>query len=175
MPYVFYSTLIVLLDQWFKHWISARLAVSGSVVLIPGVMGLTLVHNRGASWGILQGRTALLLAVTFLACAGILTVLLLGKPKSRLGRASLCLILGGAVGNAVDRLLLGYVVDMFETLFVDFPVFNVADSFITVGAALLIIDVCLEERRERKANAVLQAKTAETETENGDVGTDRGA
>ena len=150
MPYLLLSALIVVLDQVFKAWCSAFLRFDMGLTLLPGVMDLTLVHNYGASWGILQGKTALLLGVTGLVCLAMAAALLLDQPEQKLGRLSLAFVLGGAVGNAVDRLLLGYVVDMFETTFVSFPVFNVADCFITVGAALLIVSVLTDEAAERR-------------------------
>ncbi len=151
MPYVLLSALFVVLDQVFKAWISGRLGSPGrSMAFLPGLIRLTLVHNYGASWGMLAGKTTLLLIVTALVSLCILTVLLLDKPASPLGRLSLSFILGGAVGNALDRAVLGYVVDMFETEFVRFPVFNVADCCITVGAALLILWVLLDERKEKR-------------------------
>ena len=150
MPYVLLSALIVVLDQCFKAMIVRQLGqVGASAPLLPGVLRLTLVHNYGASWGILSGRTTLLLAVTGLVCLAILAAILLEKPAAPLGRLSLAVILGGAVGNALDRFLQSYVVDMFETEFMNFPVFNVADCFITVGAALLCIWVLGDERKSR--------------------------
>lgn len=151
MPFVLLSFLIVVLDQLVKAAASARLVLEGrSASFLPGVLRLTLVHNYGASWGILKGKTALLLILTALVCLAILTALLLGKPKSRLGKLSLAFILGGAAGNAVDRFVQGYVVDMFETEFMSFPVFNAADCFITVGAALLILWVLLDEKAAKE-------------------------
>ena len=150
MPYVLLSALIVVLDQWYKGFVVRSLGrVGASASVLPGIMHLILVHNTGASWGILSGQTALLLTVTALVCLAVLCALLLEKPAAPLGRLSFAFILGGAVGNALDRFLQGYVVDMFELEFVSFPVFNVADCFITVGAALLVIWVLLDERRSR--------------------------
>ncbi len=152
MLYLLLSAIIVALDQWFKSWIVGYFAAgSGQLTLIPGVFGLTLVHNPGASWGILSGKTDFLLIVTLIVCIGLIAALIMKKPAARLGRLSLAFVLGGAVGNAIDRLLQGYVVDMFETLFVEFPIFNIADCFICIGAGLMILWVILDEVRERKA------------------------
>ena len=162
MPFVLLSFLIVALDQLVKAAASARLGIQGaSVPFLPGVLRLTLVHNYGASWGMLSGKTSLLLIVTGLVCLVILTALLLGRPKNPLGKLSLAFILGGAVGNAVDRFVTGYVVDMFETEFVSFPVFNLADCFITAGAALLILWVLLDERAAKRKRQ--EASTARWE------------
>ena len=150
MPYVLLSALIVALDQCVKTLVTRRLMMLGaSAPLLPGVLHLILVHNSGASWGILSGRTTLLLAVTGVVCLALLAILLLDRPAAPLGRLSLAFILGGAVGNAVDRFVQGYVIDMLETEFMSFPVFNVADCFITVGAALLCIWVLTDEKKNR--------------------------
>ena len=150
MPYVLLSALIVVLDQWYKGLVTRHLArVGASAAFLPGILRLTLVHNTGASWGILSGRTTFLLIVTALVCLALLCAMLLDKPDARLGKISFAFILGGAVGNALDRYLLGYVVDMFETEFMNFPVFNIADCFITVGAALLCIWVLTDEKKNR--------------------------
>ena len=150
MPYVLLSALIVVLDQWYKGLVTRHLArVGASAAFLPGILRLTLVHNSGASWGILSGRTTFLLIVTAAVCLAILCAILLDKPAAPLGKVSFAFILGGAVGNALDRCLLGYVVDMFETDFMNFPVFNVADCFITVGAALLCIWVLTDEKKSR--------------------------
>ena len=150
MPYLLLSAFIVVFDQLFKKWCVAALRMGISQKFLPGVLNLTMVHNYGASWGILAGRTNLLLIVTGIVCIGLMVWLLLDRPAQRIGRLSLAFILGGAIGNAVDRLVLGYVVDMFETAFISFPVFNVADCFICVGAALLCIHVLTEESKEAK-------------------------
>ncbi len=150
MPYVLLSALIVVLDQWYKGFVARQLVrVGTSAAFLPGILQLTLVHNTGASWGILSGKTTFLLIVTALVCLVILCAILLDKPAAGLGKLSFAFILGGAVGNALDRYLLGYVIDMFDTEFMNFPVFNVADCFITVGAVLLCIWVLRDERKSR--------------------------
>ena len=150
MPYVRLSALIVVLDQWYKALVVRQLGrVGTSASFLPGILRLTLVNNTGASWGILSGQTALLLIVTARVCLGILCAMLLDKPAAPLGKISFAFILGGALGNALDRFLLGYVIDMFETQFMDFPVFNVADCFITVGAVLLCVWVLMDEKKSR--------------------------
>ncbi len=151
MQYLLLSLLLVILDQWVKAAVTARLgAVGASAPFLPGVLRLSLVHNYGASWGILSGQGTLLLIVTGAACLALLFALLLGKPASSLGRVSLAFVLGGALGNAVDRFLQGYVTDMFETVFVEFPVFNLADCCITLGAVFLLLWGILDERKNRE-------------------------
>ncbi len=150
MAYILLAALMVALDQYFKLWTVVNVPLHGFRELLPGLLGLTYIHNPGASWGILAGKTGFLLAVTGLVCAGIFAALLLRRPASRMGRLSLAMVLGGAVGNLLDRLLLGYVVDMFRTLFMDFPIFNVADIFIVAGGCLFCLYILLDERRERR-------------------------
>ncbi|MBR4691618.1 MAG: signal peptidase II [Oscillospiraceae bacterium] len=166
MNYVLLSALIVVLDQLLKAWISGRLrAVGNSMTFLPGVLRLSLVHNYGASWGIMAGKTTFLLAVTALVSLAILTALLLDKPGKPLGKLSFACILGGAAGNALDRAVQGYVVDMFETEFIRFPVFNVADCFITVGAVLLVLWVLTDEREEKRRRQELSRERWEKSRE----------
>ena len=151
MPYVLLSALIVVLDQWYKELVVRNLGrVGASAAFLPGILRLTLVHNTGASWGILSGQTTLLLTVTALVCLAILCALLLDKPASVLGRLSFAFILGGAVGNALDRYLLGYVVDMIEVEFMNFAVFNIADCFITCGANALFVFILFFDKSGKK-------------------------
>ena len=163
------AAVIVLADQLSKSAAVELAARQGSTVLIPGVIGLTCTYNYGASWSILAGKTVFLLVITALVCTAIFIALLLKKPGDTLARLALGMVLGGAVGNALDRLADGFVTDMIETLFMNFPVFNVADCFITIGGVLFCLSVLLEERAARR-------KTAIAGKEAGDgAGTDRGA
>lgn len=153
MIYILLAALIAALDQWFKSYLVAHAAALEGTRILPGLLGLTFVRNTGASWGMLAGKTDLLLLVTGVVCAAVFVALLADRPVSRLGRLALGMVLGGAVGNAVDRLLHGYVVDMFQTLFMDFPIFNIADCFITVGGGLFCLYIILEELEERRRKA----------------------
>ena len=129
-------------DQISKALVDANLALGESAPLVGGIVQLTSVHNTGAAWGILPNARWLFLIATPVLC-------LLIRRRRRigpLGRVCLSLLLAGAVGNYIDRALLGYVRDMFELCFMRFPVFNVADSAITVGAALLCADTLFVKR-----------------------------
>lgn len=134
-------------DQISKALVDANLALGESAPLVGGIVQLTSVHNTGAAWGILPNARWLFLIATPVLC--LLIALLLIRRRRRigpLGRVCLSLLLAGAVGNYIDRALLGYVRDMFELCFMRFPVFNVADSAITVGAALLCADTLFVKR-----------------------------
>lgn len=133
MLYLIIAAAVVLLDQLSKHFLTLLLK-GGSQPLIPGVIRLVYVENTGAAFSLFSDMRWALVAVSFVAIAAILVALF--RYPRQLGKAaclSLALVLGGAVGNLVDRILFGYVADFFEFEFVRFAVFNVADIFITVG------------------------------------------
>ena len=128
-----FSALVALLDQLFKSWTVRAIPLGGEMELIPGVIGLTRLHNYGAAFGILAGMRWELVGIMFL-CILFLIFIMLRYNEGFLGTLGLGAVLGGAIGNFIDRLFLGYVVDMFELRFVDFAIFNIADIFITLGA-----------------------------------------
>lgn len=138
MLYAIVAVLVLLLDQGLKYWVSLNLPLNeGSLVLIPGVIQLTHVHNYGAAFGMLENLTWLFMIVTVLFCAVVIYVLATKKIASRFGCWLALLIMAGAIGNGIDRVICGYVVDMFDLMFPlpffgDFAIFNVADCFITV-------------------------------------------
>lgn len=129
---------MVALDQWVKQWIVAHLAVGESMELLPPLMDLRYVRNYGAAWSSLSGARWLLVAVTgvgMLALAWLLARIV----RHPLGIWALTAVIGGGVGNLIDRVRLGYVVDMLECTFIDFPVFNVADCFVVCGTVAALI------------------------------------
>ena len=133
--------LVLAADQLVKAWARAALADGQPVELVRGVLSLALVRNQGAAFGIGQGHAGAFVA---LACAVVVAAaayVLLGRRHTRLEVVSLGLACAGAEGNAVDRVLTGYVTDMFALTFVHFPVFNVADIAITCGFALFVISI----------------------------------
>ena len=134
---------VLIVDQVVKYYTDLLLTPLGtSYPVIPGVFQFTSAHNTGAAWGMLPGRRWLFLVMTLLVCAGLIVFLILGRKKmTLLNRVTLSLLLGGALGNAIDRLLLSYVRDTFDFCLINFPVFNVADSALTCGCILLVIDV----------------------------------
>ena len=146
--YAWIAVVTVLLDQLVK-W--ACLSLTTSVTVIPGMLALTYAENTGMAFSLLSGRSwalGVVSAVCILLGWLILRRYLLG-PVSK---TAAMLMLGGAVGNMIDRFLRGYVVDMFEVLFVDFAIFNVADAALTVGTVLMGFSLLLrpEEWSEKK-------------------------
>ena len=130
---------VIALDQMVKQWTIAAIPVDGSIPLWAGVFQLTHTQNRGMAFSLLPGQTLLLAAAAIIVSAVIvLTQRRFGaKMPLTLGLA-LTLPLGGALGNLIDRLRLGYVTDLFDFRLIHFPVFNVADAAITIGIALLM-------------------------------------
>ena len=135
---------IVAADQYTKFLTVANIPLHGHMDFMPGVLGLTYVRNTGAAWSSFEGMIWLF-ALVFAA----LTVAIIWEfskkrlPFTTLERWCIAAIYGGGLGNMIDRLRLGYVVDMIETEFMSFPVFNVADCFITCGCILMLIHLFL--------------------------------
>lgn len=141
MPLIGYlavSLMIFGLDQLVKYFVVTHIKLDTTVNFIPHVLSLGNVRNDGAAWSILQGQQLLLFVITVAALA-VMLVLLKKNQNDRLFAWALTLMIGGTLGNFLDRLRLGYVVDMFTLDFMNFPIFNVADCALTVGVILLII------------------------------------
>ncbi|MCL4558588.1 MAG: signal peptidase II [Deltaproteobacteria bacterium] len=145
---------VVALDQITKHLVVHLL--THRVVVIPGLVDLVTVYNRGMAFGMLNAgqytfRTVLLTALNGVVFIVLLSVFLLSKDVARLTMISLSLIMGGAAGNIIDRVRLGYVVDFIDAYVkgAHWPAFNVADSAITVGAVLLAIDLLISGRARK--------------------------
>jgi signal peptidase II len=143
-PWYALALLVALLDQLSKYWISARFDY-GAVRAVTGFFNLVLTHNQGAAFSFLASASGwqrgFFIAVAFVAIV-VIGVLLARHAGEKLFCLSLALILGGASGNVIDRILLGYVVDFLDFYYAawHWPAFNLADSAITVGAVLLIAD-----------------------------------
>jgi signal peptidase II len=154
------SVIVVVVDQVSKALIVAHFELFERHAVLP-VLEVTRLHNKGAAFSFLSEAAGwqhyLFLGLAGLVSAGIVVWLLrLRSPGSAPLAAGLALILGGAVGNAIDRLARGYVVDFIHFHWLErwyFPAFNAADTAITVGAGLLILDSLLESRRARRSAA----------------------
>lgn len=150
MLYAIVAVTILILDQALKYWTvlhfaappaSAVVTSSASEALIPGVLDLTRVHNYGAAWGILENARWLFIVITVVFIVAVILLLKMKIVKGDFGRWTLIFVLAGAVGNGIDRVIQGYVVDMFalQGILDWFPVFNIADIFITVGGILFCL------------------------------------
>lgn len=139
MLYAVLAALLILADQVSKYLVRAHIPLGESVPFIPHVLDLTYVQNTGAAFSILREHTWILTLVSAVIVAAIALLAARGFITGRLGLLSAALIMAGGVGNLIDRLVFKYVTDMFQTVFMDFAVFNVADCCITVGVVLLCV------------------------------------
>ena len=145
------AVVLFIADQATKYMALTRLKPVGSVTFIDGFMDFTFVENRGAAFGILDGKVWLLLIMAVAICVVIIAAML-KMPDTREYKWlkwSLMLILAGAVGNVADRLFRGYVVDFFEFTFIKWPVFNMADIYVVIGTiamAILVLFVIKDDK-----------------------------
>lgn len=135
------SILLVIADQIFKLLITSRISYGSGIEVIPGFFELVYWRNTGAAWGMFSNGTLYLTIISVIASLAI--IVLMPKARTLFMKISLALILAGAVGNLIDRIRLGYVVDYlsFDIFGYDFPVFNLADMCIVIGCILMIIYV----------------------------------
>ena len=138
--YALFAALIVVADQITKLLVLNRIPLFSRIEVIPGLIHLTYVQNTGAAFSSFQGMRWLFVGI-FLLLTAMLVLEYFKKPMSfaTFDRFCLAAIYGGALGNVIDRVRLGFVVDMISVEFIDFPVFNVADCFITCGSILLLV------------------------------------
>ncbi|MFQ5876850.1 MAG: signal peptidase II [Acidobacteriota bacterium] len=153
IAYALVSLSILGLDQLAKELVVSRMVLSSSVAVIPGLFHLTLVTNRGALFGLFHDlpdpyRNLLFIVIPVLAILMILGFQYRTTLADVVAQTGLALILGGAVGNLVDRLRLGYVIDFLDFFIGDhhWPAFNLADASICVGVALLVSDLLVRGR-----------------------------
>ena len=133
------AAAILALDQWVTHWITVNLPLGESMPLLPGFMQLRTVHNYGAAWSSFSGMRWLLVGVTSVIVLAVAYVLVRRIVRHPLGVVACFLIRSGGLGNIIDRVRLGYVVDMFDFQFMNYPVFNVADIAVVCGAVLAAV------------------------------------
>ena len=173
MSYLIAAVLMVLADLVTKRLAIAYLQPVASVPVIENVFHLTYVQNEGASFGILPGKTTFFIVVVSLAVLFLLWLLLFGKARGRLYRFSLAMVIAGGIGNLIDRIRFGYVVDLFDFRLIDFPVFNVADICVVVGVILLFFVLLLG--REHGKRAAQEEAVAGAADESGEMERQRAA
>ena len=166
--------LIVALDQISKWLVVANIPLHESVDVIPGVFKFTYIRNDGAAFGMLDDARWVFMILSTVAIVGVIAYMFVKKPQSKLLCISLAFMVGGGIGNMIDRICLGYVVDFLD--FCAFPKlwkwnFNIADSFVVVGAGMLMLWMVLDLIREVKEEKALKAAAlsgAETKSESED-------
>ena len=130
------SLALLGLDQWVKHYVTVNIPLGEAQPFLPGLVELRTVHNYGAAWSSFSGQTTALAVVTVLLMAAVAYLLVRRIVRHPLGVIAGVMILAGGVGNLIDRLFRGYVVDMFDLTLFSYPVFNFADCCVVVGAIL---------------------------------------
>lgn len=155
---LFTAAALVLVDQLIKLWALASLAPVGQIEVIPNLFNFTYIENRGAAFGILQGRTGFLSIVVALVLIAAIIALLSGKITSKFLTWSFSLVIAGSFGNLIDRVLRGFVVDYldFSALF-GFPVFNFADCCVVVGTIMILIYMLILDRPKPAADQTKNA------------------
>lgn len=152
MTYILAIVLCVAADQLMKWWTVANLDLYESAPLLPGIVELKYIQNTGGGFSILTGHTWLLAALTVVLMAVLGWLLFKKVFPHPLAMWSLTLILGGGIGNLIDRIRLGFVVDMFNLQFMNYPVFNIADIFVVCGAIGFAVYYLLIDGKSAKAN-----------------------
>ena len=152
VSYLVVSVILVIIDQLTKYFTVQNIDLYEVVEFIPNVVSLTYIRNTGAAFSILEGQMWFFYIVTVVVAAGLIYYMYTEARENKILGFLLSLILAGAIGNFIDRLFLQYVVDMIKLEFIDFAIFNVADSYLTVGVILLLIYTFYDERKTLKEN-----------------------
>lgn len=144
------AAVLLGVDQLTKYFVLQKLKPVGSVTIISGLLEFSYIENTGIAFGLFKNTKWLIIALTVVAFAAIATVLFRYKSHTALSYVASTLLIAGGIGNLIDRLLYGFVVDFIHVMFFDY-IFNFADCCVTVGAVLFVLHVILISYREKKA------------------------
>ncbi len=172
IPFFIGSVLIVLFDQLTKLIVLSELTKVSTVELFEKVFYFTYCENTGAGFSIFAEHTEVLAIVSACVIVAMILYVVLKKPQSRMLLTALTFLVGGAIGNLIDRVRLGFVVDFLDFRLIDFPIFNVADCFVTIGAALLIIYILFIDGKDAKKEKINEDNATEKEQKNDDSNSD---
>ena len=161
MPYAILTVVLVAIDQLVKYLVLQNIALGEHVPFIPYILDLTYVQNTGAAFSMINQHTWLLTVVSLVMSVVLAVAIWKNFFRHPLGKVTLTLLLGGAIGNLIDRAFRGFVVDMFNVLFMEFAVFNVADICVVVGgiAAGVYYAILMDKLEGRKEEEELHADT----------------
>lgn len=152
MRYYILAAAIIVLDQLTKWIVASQMAIGGNIPIWRGVVSITSHRNRGAAFGILQGRMWLFYVITVIVVIGVIYYLQKQGRKHPLLGVALALVLGGALGNFIDRIFRGEVVDFVYFRIINFPIFNTADSSLVIGVILIFIYTLFFEGKKEKSH-----------------------
>lgn len=150
MTIILSIVLLIILDQVSKYLVAANLSAQ-NIQMIPNFFYITYAENKGMAWSLFSGQLVFF-CLAAAAAIGVMSWYLIYKETTKMTRIALAMMIAGAAGNLIDRLLLGYVRDFlhFYIFTYDFPIFNVADSCLTIGVILLILGSLIEDRKKEK-------------------------
>ena len=151
MKIITYSFLIVLSDQVSKFLILTTLGFERSKNIIPNLLNFTLVKNKGAAFSLFSNSTTILTIISIIASLILITIILKSPPRSFWNSIGITYLLGGTLGNGIDRLFKGYVLDFFEVVPINFPIFNLADISINIAIICFVIDI-VKTKNKSKTN-----------------------
>jgi len=141
--------VLVVGDQSLKYYVTNNIATMSVHDFIPGILSITHITNTGAAWSMLEGKMMFFYLVTIVAVGVLVYLFVKADKKDYLYRFSLIFLLAGTIGNAIDRFTRHFVVDMFNLDFISFPIFNLADTYITVGVILIIGSLIIQLAGEK--------------------------
>lgn len=152
MLWLIIAVLIIIADQAVKYLVASGMNVGDTAFSILNLFDITYIQNKGAAFSLLSGKLSLLsiISVAFCICAVIYWIK--KKPTHPLLCTSITMMFAGAFGNAIDRIFRGFVIDYIQTSFINFPVFNIADIGITVGAILLVVYFIWFDKEDKNAD-----------------------
>jgi len=162
--YFIAAILIVISDQITKILTSSSIKGDEVKAVIPGILSFANIKNEGAAFGILQGARVFFILMTVAVVVLVTIYIIKTKPQSRLERWALCFMAGGALGNFIDRAAFGYVRDFIMVEFIDFPVFNIADCFVCIGAGLYVLYAFSDIYKKKEENETDDNKLTETDS-----------
>ncbi|AOA02079.1 signal peptidase II [Carnobacterium maltaromaticum LMA28] len=143
------AAVILVIDQITKYVVVNNIDLYEVKEVIPGILSWMYIRNTGAAWSILEGQMWFFYIITFAVVIAVIYIMQKYAKGNWLFSLGLSLILAGALGNFIDRLRLGYVVDMIRLDFMNFPIFNVADMSLSIGVAIIILYVLLDEKNKK--------------------------
>ena len=141
MKIIMYSFYIILIDQISKFMVLITLGFDNTRNIIPYLLNFTLVKNKGAAFSIFTNATTILTIISVMASLLLITIIFQYPPRSYWNLIGLAYLLGGTIGNGLDRLFKGYVLDFLELVPINFPIFNIADISINIAIICFIIDI----------------------------------
>lgn len=153
--YYLFALIVIGIDQLTKWFVIQKMELYESIPVIDNFFYITSHRNAGAAWGILQGQMMFFYIITTVVIIGLVYYMEKYARDNKLTAISLSLLLGGAIGNFIDRLLRQEVVDFLDVMIFtyDFPIFNVADSSLVIGVILIFIAMIMEEKNKGKIEA----------------------